>query len=286
MAESNKQPPDKERPLKAPALLQMIGHTAMYGYTQMRTARNRPPTLFATMEEEVANSPQPLHPDTATTTKYIQAVLTKHTVATLEHLSLSDKFMLSARMIQFTDRLVGGGQAFFRYSSMKTLKDRFVASAEEQAYPLNFAEQLSIALDLTGDNIEEALTNLWFASRQYARWLDSVSIHDLPKFTPEEVLIEMKEWRSTILACKNADEKNFQDAAGDNYYAWTHALAHVIYGSGTGIPDRIGQYIFNHGTAINTRARLIKQSVPSDHRAAAAYGNQIGGVILDAIKKI
>lgn len=285
MTEFNKPSPEKEQPLRVPDLFKMLGRAALYGCTHLDSIRNRPPTLFGVMEEEVAASPQPLHPDIATTIENTREMLTKHAISTPERFSLSDKFMRNARMIQFTDRFAGSDQAFVHYDSMKTLKDRFVASAEHQAYPLGFDQQLDIALELSGSDSIEGLTNLWFASRQYARWFDSVSIHDLSEFAPAEILMEMKEWRSSILACKNAEDGDFQDTSGDSYYAWTHALARVMYGSGTSAADRIGKYVFSHGTAINSHThKFIKQSIPSNHTVAAAYGNRIGDAVLDAME--
>lgn len=283
MTEHDRRSPDHEQPLRAPVLLKMLGHLAIHAYEHLPLIHRREMPLFGVMEQELASHPQPLHPDMPTTVEKVREVLASHAVAAPGRLSFPDKITRSARMVQFTDRLISRDHAFFEYDSMKVLKDRFVASAEQQSHPLSFDQQLDIALELADGDITGALTKLWFVSRQYARWLDTVSILNLPDLTPEEIFTEMKEWRSSILACKNADEKNFQDTSGDSYYAWTHARARIIYGSDNGIPNRIGKFLFEHGTAINTH-RFIKQSIPSNHQAAAAYGNAIGDAILEAVK--
>lgn len=283
MTEFNTHPPDQERTLPVSVLIKMLGHLAIHVYEHLPVARNQAMPLFGQIEQELASFPQPLHPDIPAIAENIHDLLVERSVAPPDNLSFSNKFTRSTRMIQFTDRLTNADNAFFQYSSMKILKDHFVDRAEKQAYPLSFDQQLTIALDVSNNNITGALTKLWLASRHYARWLDSVSILNLPDFTPEEMMQEMKEWRGAILACKNADSKNFQDTAGDSYYAWTHARARVMFGIDSSLPDRIGKLIFQHGTTINTH-RLIEQSIPSDHRVAAKYGNAIGDAILRALK--
>lgn len=279
--------PEKEQPTPPAGMLRSIGCAATRDYADLRTVRNRLPTLYRAVEEEVADSPQPLHPDIAMTVYHVRKALAGHHITPPENIPFSDKLTQSIRMAQFTNHLSSEEQAFFDYDTMKDMKERFVSSAEQQMHPLGFGQQLDIALELFDGNITESLTSLWLTSRQYARWFDSVSIRGLPEFSAEETIKEMKEWRSSILACKNADAKNFQDTAGDSYYAWTHALAQVMYGSGSGLPDRIGKLIFSHGTTIMHVGvhSLIKQSVPSNHRAAAAYGNRIGETILESIRE-
>ncbi len=283
MTEFTNKQPDREQPLPAPVLLKMLGHLAMHAYEHLPLIRSRDMPLFGVMEQEAAGSPQPLQPTVSTIAENINKVLDSHEVAVPEELSFSEKFTRSARMMQFTNRLVSHEQAFFEYGSMKELKNRFFTSAEKQSHPLSFDQQLGIALELSDNNLDSALTKLWFTSRQYARWLDTVSIHNLPSLTPGEILREMKEWRSSILACKNADANNFQDTSGDSYYAWTHARARVMYGSGSDIASNIGKFVFKHGTTINSH-RVIRQTIPSNHKAAAAYGNAIGDAILDTAK--
>lgn len=278
-------PPSKvERSIKTPIILQMLGKTALYGYTILPFNRNNPLPLFGVVEKESAQSPQLLYKDITTVAEHTREIVEDRNITAVDQRSFSDKLISSAYMVQFTDRLINQDQAFFEYNTMKTLKDSFVLAAHRQAFPLGFDQQLEIALELTHNNLAQALTNLWLTSRQYARWLDSVAISNMPALTPDEILDEMREWRSSILACKQADMKNFQDTAGDNYYAWTHARARVLYGSEPGVANRIGKFVFEHGTTLNTHIRLIKQTIPSNHKIAAAYGNRIGDTILKVVK--
>lgn len=79
-----------------------------------------------------------------------------------------------------------------------------------------------------------------------------------------------------------------QDPAGDQYYAWTHALAKVAIRTAAGLPQPVrfvSEAVFHNGTELMHRLvhPFLKQGVKSDHRIAAAYGNAMGRAIADLV---
>lgn len=288
MTEFGRQPETKQ-PHPTTMLLQMIGRTTVLvcqkTLDKLPITPEQPAAIHRIMEEDMINFPQPLQPNLYTTIVGVQGVVEHHAVTSPKNPSFSEKITHSLRLLQFTDQFASEKDAFLDYGNIKALKDRFTSYASEQSYPLSFSQQLDIALDVSDGDIIDALQNLVFASRQYARWFDSVSIRNIPNFTNEEALTEMKEWRESILACKNPDRDNFQDPSGDTYYAWTHALGAVMYGTGGSLPDFVGKYVSSRGTDLmhGIVHKIAKQSAPNSHNNAATYGNHIGGAILDAI---
>lgn len=262
-------------------LLKALGYASMSVYTLFDTPPHE--KYHRAVEDEFIFSPQPPQPDIETTTLRVQEVLKEHEVILSGPLPFADKVMASAYMMQFTDHFTQDmeDRPTFNYVDMKHLRDEIVGRAHEQSEPLSYDQQLAVALDLSHGDIMGALTNLCYTSRQYARWLDGTSIQGLPDFTQEELLDEMRGWRRALLACKSGED-SFQDPAGDTYYTWTHALAAVMFGSGTKLYDRVGEKLFSEGTNIMHTAvhTFNKQGVPNDHRVAAAYGNKIGKTII------
>lgn len=269
-----REPLETEQRPRKPTLLEALGARVVF--------LSQTPYHSLYVEKETELSPQPLQPSVNQTIKNIREVVTQHTIDRPENLPLARRISLSAQMIVFTNQMPGDTFAPLEYTDIKNLKDSFLTAANEQGRPLSFDQQLDVALDLSQDDLLQALIHLCFASRQYSRWHDSTSIRDFPDFTEEQAITEMKEWRSCLLACKTADATQFQDASGDNYYAWTHALARVMYSIQPGAYNQTGKYIFERGTDIMrlTAHKIKKQKVPSDHRLAAQYGNAIGDAIL------
>lgn len=149
--------------------------------------------------------------------------------------------------------------------------------------PLGLADQLTIALRQTDGDLPEALWRLFVASRLYARWYDEDAITGLPDLTEKEVIARMAAWSRAVKAIKPYGSCPDQDAAGDVYYAWTHALAKVAYGPlalQQTVLTRLEAKALEHGTMLNHKLahKTRPQGVKSDHTMAAAYGNQIGDV--------
>lgn len=187
---------------------------------------------------------------------------------------------LAGILMQFTD--YSSRLSYFARTPYKHIKPIHEAITEgSKGKPASYAEQLCIALEQTNGDIPEALWRLFLTSRHFARWLDSRSIPDLPLLSREEKINNMIEWQQSIAATKLPGKGQAQDAAGDTYYAWTHALAQVIYGAlpivhttGTQITRRI----FENGTTLmhGIVHRVNRQAVINDHSIAAEYGNLIG----------
>ena len=265
------------------SLQQYLSHMGMSVYTLFRTPAHA--MHHRTLEDRMYGEPQPLHPSIESTTASVSALLAeRQTVLAPPHIpSVASKAISAAYMVQFADHFTSDEPMMtIGYDQINELKSRFVTAANAQAGPLTYNDQLALAMDMTGNDVTEALTLLCYASRQYARWLDGKMIDDMPDYTEEEILEQMKEWRLTLLASKLNDGE-FQDPAGDTYYAWTHALARVTFGGSQALHDVAAKYIFGRGTDIMHAVvhAVSKQAVPNSHRAAAAYGNAIGDAILE-----
>ncbi len=150
-----------------------------------------------------------------------------------------------------------------------------------QKAPLNFSEQLNIALRQTEGDLPEALWRLFITSRLYARWFDTDVIIDMPDLTRDEIMHRMQAWSRSLAACKAYGSCPDQDVSGDTYYCWTHALAKVLYNvlpARRALLVRLEAYALHNGTKLNhgLAHKFKAQRLPSDHTIAANYGNAIG----------
>ena len=196
---------------------------------------------------------------------------------------------LSAALIQFTDHSgigpadIVGAPRFTHTEALRMEHERRYTSS----CPLDAAEQLDVALSLTG-RVDDSLMLLWASSRQYARWLDSTLLQN--KITDRQQRLDaMLAWRSAIKAHKTREDGP-QDPAGDNYCMWTHALAQYAWRVSSGCPrfvNNVAAQTFWNGTDLmhGVVHRLSPQSVPSDHTAAARYGNALGDAIAKQVMR-
>lgn len=150
--------------------------------------------------------------------------------------------------------------------------------------PLDFADQLKIALTQTNGDLTEALWLLFITSRLYARWFDQSVIVDLPDFSRTEILRRMEMFARSVAACKPYSANSDQDSAGDNYYCWTHVLGKVIFSRhkfSTALLSFFAERAVHNGTRLNhgLAHRYKAQTLPSDHTRAAEYGNAIGKLL-------
>ncbi|HEY8998925.1 MAG TPA: hypothetical protein VIM53_01260 [Candidatus Saccharimonadales bacterium] len=151
--------------------------------------------------------------------------------------------------------------------------------------PLDFAQQLDIALEQTSGDVLEALWRLFITCRLYARWFDASVIVGMPKFGRSEILHRMELFSQAVAACKSSGTMD-QDTSGDAYYTWTHALAKVLYKvcamPASPIAPLEGLALHN-GTRLNHKLahKYKPQRLKSDHTIAAAYGNAIGKLLVE-----
>ncbi len=262
---------------------QVVGSVAMSVYTLFVTPDH--PDYHRVMEEESAE--QPLQPPIDVIMQRVAGVARDESShETLREPTLAEALVDASHMMQFVDHFPhqqAAGDYAISYETMQQLKDDFQELVDQQqGRPLDYAQQLAIALRQTDGDMAQALTNLWLVSRQYARWLDTVAIADIPPLDEDGILREMKEWRSLLAACKPAGDNEFQDPSGDTYYTWTHARARVLFGQGRRVHTQLGRAIFGRGTDVmhSVVHTVNQQSAPNDHRRAAAYGNAIGDAIL------
>ncbi len=161
--------------------------------------------------------------------------------------------------------------------------------SEGMKTPLSFAEQLATALKQTEGDLPEALWRLFITARQYARWYDTEVLVGMPQLSQAEAMERMATWSRSLRATKNVAVYPDQDAAGDTYYCWTHALAKVAFNQLAQKQTplvRAQAFALLHGTELNHKIahKISPQSLSSDHTIAAAYGNAIGDLCVTALR--
>ncbi len=172
------------------------------------------------------------------------------------------------------------------YAHTEALYQAIVKQGHHQ--PLGLAEQLRVALHQTDGDLTEALWRLFVTARVYARWFDTSIVSDLPEFTRDEVAARMEAWSRAIKAFKPYGDCPDQDASGDTYYCWTHALGKVAFQvlAVRQTPlTRLEALALRNGTRLNhgLAHRVKAQRLPSDHTIAAAYGNAIGDTLVEIL---
>lgn len=192
-------------------------------------------------------------------------------------------------LIQFTDiNPIYESKPITEWRHVESLLSGVIDQSKEA--PLSFAQQLEVAYEQADGDLAVSLARLFITSRHMARWSDGSLIQDEPGFSDQEKIKFMEEWRGAVAACKPVGESVVQDTAGDTYYAWTHVLAKVAFGTmanrGSGALERL----FHNGTTIMQRyvnSRVVNKLNPfnpggtvSDHTIAAIYGNNIGKALL------
>jgi len=222
----------------------------------------------------------PLQPSIASVASETSQIVQGHSTPRAEHtLTGRQLTYLGGVLIQFTDHAPGLRRPLISYTDTKGLHEAVIDTAATTE-PLTFSRQLAVAMDQTGNDLSSALWRLFVVSRQYARYHDNSAVHGAPLLTREEKLQQMLDWQNALAACKPA-ELGYQDAAGDTYYTWTHALAEHAYRVLPATPNAATATacrIFRVGTNIMqpvTNA-FYKRGILSDHSTAAAYGKAIG----------
>lgn len=249
-------------------------------------------TLHSDVAQRMQHEPQRIQPSLPQTIQNISSVIEKTAdPSKKETLDRKELTALSGVLIQFTD-YVPQLQSYAQtpYSHVARLYDDITEEASGRGRPLPFANQLEIALHHTEGDIPQALWRLFMTSRLHARWLDGDAITELPDYPREEKVEKMVRWQQSIAACKPFTTASSQDGSGDTYYAWTHALAAVVYDQLPQSPNartRSEKKIFERGTGImHTLVHSVNpQTVVNDHSRAAAYGNAIGKVCAEALAR-
>jgi len=274
------------QPISRPYALASLGRAA---YTLFVTPAHE--MLHRIMEDEHEDGPsQPLQlPVDETVRRVRDDVLPKFEslqVPTLDNARLAH---LGSVLIQFCDHIPKHHKSVsVPYENLSSLHTAMTDKSKEVG-PLNYADQLDVALNHTDGDMTESLWQLFMTSRLYARWLDGKVIEGAPEYTQEEKVGLMTEWRGAIAACKESQPGLPQDPSGDVYYTWTHVLGKVAFSlapAKENIFTRGAVRAFEGGTNImhNLVHKFSKQDVKSDHVAAAAYGNAIGQTLVDAVR--
>lgn len=231
------------------------------------------------------HTPIPLQPELTETSIKIQNVLVSSSDPSLPRKKLGkvDLIGLTGVLMQFSSYYSNlRPYSMIPSQSIDNLYGDLV-EAGKQGTPLDFSEQLEIALRQTTGDLPEALWRLFITTRLYSRWYDTAIIEGLEDYTQDEIVDRMIALSTSLRACKEFSNDYAQDAAGDAYYCWTHALAKVAFGA---LPEKIGKFemlggeVTANGTSLmhGLAHRLKKQNLPSDHTIAAGYGNMIGDI--------
>jgi hypothetical protein len=204
-----------------------------------------------------------------------------------EPLSTQQLTSLVNTMVQFSDR---SGTAYAMHTPVEnvSLLHQGIMELSEDG-PVSYEDQLKLALSDT-EHLPSALWNLMLTTRQYARWRDSNVIDGFEEPSKTEALEQMVEWERALKPIKNMSRSGYQDAAGDAYYVWTHALARVIY---TALPEKptavSNAYAtaFEYGsyamTASSLLGRISVLGTMSNHIEASKYGNAIGDMVAEKV---
>ena len=247
-------------------------------------------TLHTQVTKEVEfDQPAPLEiPTTEVVSQINERILPKVDMGALPSPDRPTLTRLAGVLIQFTDYTPRLHNVSVDYERVVDLREAVQKRADEG--PIGLAEQLDAALEQSDGDITDALWHLFITSRQHARWLDSSVMRGMHDYTQDEKVGLMKDWNDSIVAFKERRPGFPQDAGGDTYYVWTHALAKLAFAA---MPDkesiatRAATKIFHHGTTIMHALvhRIANtQDVKSNHTAAAVYGNAIGQTLVDAAK--
>lgn len=225
---------------------------------------------------------QPLQPDISEVENNLHLLLAERQADRKpSHLSSAQLIHLFGTLIQFSDHTHLDSLPI-SYPAIEKLKQGIQAQALESG-PLSLDQQLDVSLAQTDNDLFESVWRLFLASRHYARWLDNRLVGETD-LSDEQKLEQMIQWRQSIASYKLPEHGNAQDTSGDNYYAWTHALALAAIKSSDAAGSLTGDLmrgLFSNGTSIMHTVvhHLNKQAVPNNHSQAAAYGNMAGRVI-------
>lgn len=252
-------------------------------------------TLFVTPDHDqlhvdvadlsAADAPLPLHPPINQVIDQVKtSVLPLANATRPPTVSGKNLLRLGSALMQFTDYIPELQDMRTPYEHVQQLRDAVQERAASNG-PLTMADQLEVAVRQTDGDVPNALWRLFVTSRLHARWLDGSIINDMPTLTRDERISHMKTWHDSVAAFKEREDGLSQDAGGDTYYAWTHALAKVAL---TTMPSkqtpviRVAAHAFHNGTRlmhgiVHTIAQT--QGVKSDHTVAAHYGNAVGAAI-------
>jgi len=275
--------PDIQR-VSHPYALASLGRAA---YTLFATPEHL--KLHQVVEEMCLDGPfQPLHPPIEQTVQHIHEDILPQ--VELREPLRTDKARLThlgGILIQFGDYIPKFHDSVsVPYESVIGLHQAITDRAKEIG-PLDYADQLDVALKNTDGDMIESLWQLFITSRFYARWLDAKIIDNLPNYSQEQKVALMLEWRGAIAACKEPQPGRAQDPNGDTYYTWTHTLAKAAFSLTPERESRVTRgavRVFERGTDIMHKVvhTFNKQGVDSNHNVAAAYGNAIGQAIVEA----
>lgn len=273
--------------LRTPSYTEAVRSLGTAAYTLYCTPEHA--LLHTDIARIVETEPElPLHPASVSETynQTTDVVLRFANEGSGNTATSAELIRLSSALIQFTDYVPSLHRSKISYDPIANLHKAIVENAQDR--PLTLPSQLEIALKETDGDMFDALWNMFLASRLYARWLDSQIFTDMPNFTVDEKLALMKQWNDSMYAFKSRDKHPAQDASGDTYYAWTHALAKYSFTQTPAHPSiasKMAVHLFHNGTRLmhNLVHKVANaQSVKSDHSIAANFGNAVGQACVDS----
>ena len=279
----NVQPETRRTPLEASRFLGRAAVTLLLTPSHHRIYRDIKTEALAAQEII------PLHGSVADVADACKPYL--NTVKTVDSPgAVYDQVTLAALLIQFGDHLPTVPEPLkIPYDHIQHLHQTVTATARDYGR-VSLSTQLGIALEQTDSNMAQALHLLCIGSRLYARWLDEQSVTGIPHPPSTYKKMRMAEWQNALQGFKSAPGV-YHDAAGDTYYAWTHAYAGYTFGATTEHAQpftTVARHAFRHGTLIMQTCvnNFNPRGILSDHTIAAHYGNAIADVCNNARKKL
>ena len=150
----------------------------------------------------------------------------------------------------------------------------FIDGIKATSHKVKLNEQLSLALDITNNDLLGALNVCWIGTRFMARGADQRAYPNLP--VDAETI---RDWNSQVAQFETYNNSGLNDGPGDNYYFWTHAFAAMAF-TNRGYQAKMAQIAFSKGTQIMAfvRKNIAKGNQPNitAHDPASILGREIG----------
>jgi hypothetical protein len=150
----------------------------------------------------------------------------------------------------------------------------FIESVKSLPQKARVAEQLTIALNIADDDLLGAVNICWIATRFMARGADQRAY---PNISMDAT--KVRDWNDQLAQFETYNNADKNDAPGDNYYFWTHAVGAMVF-SKKGMSEAMAQLAFGRGTQIMAfvRKNIAKGDQPNitAHAPASEIGREVG----------
>lgn len=270
--------------LKGQKTVHGLGRIATTTASFLFPPQKRPYRVVRKRIHDAASASEPnlplAHPEIGKVLSQIDDVLAHYQPKVDLSLDTAQQTMLVNALYQFSDRNGVARYTKTPHERVQLLHDKITADGLHR--PATVDRQLVLALE-GAPSLPSAVWDLFLTTRQLARWRDTDSIDSAPVVDNDSAVATILNWERSLAGYKLPDADGYQDAAGDAYYVWTHALARLVFSSPVADDGRLTRFyrtMFEHGSKIMSASHhLGKLSIfgtMSNHSIAGEYGNAIG----------